>query len=256
LLKHFLSRLGPAVISALNSKRLRDEHRQNEAQLKRFQDQIARALEEKEVLLKEIHHRVKNNLQVISSLLALQSEALADPRARDLLADSQNRVRAMAMIHEKLYQSPDLARVQFDEYVSSLAASLVRSHAHTDGAPELRTELDPVSLSINAAVPCGLILNELVSNALKHAFRDGRRGWIQVRLKIEPRGYSLTVADNGTGLPLGVDGGPSGSLGLQLVDMLARQLKATLTVGSVEGASFKLDFNDDGPKDHGQPSRT
>ena len=211
---------------------------------KQAEEKIIQALREKDVLLKEIHHRVKNNLQVISSLLALQSDSLDDPVAQSLLTESQNRVRAMSMIHEKLYQSPTLSRVQFGEYITTLAGFLFRSYTQTSGRVELKLDAEEIHLNIDTAVPCGLILNELISNSLKYAFRDGRRGELRVGLRSAGDGYRLTVADNGVGLPEDFDVRQANSLGLQLVDALSRQIKADLKVDGRGGASFCLDFKE------------
>jgi two-component sensor histidine kinase len=191
-----------------------------------------------------VHHRVKNNLQVISSLLALQSDAVPDAGTRALLTESQNRVQAMAIIHEKLYQSSDLARVDFGDYVKSLTGFLFRCYSNAAGRVVLRVVADDVHLNIDTAVPCGLILNELVSNALKHAFKDGRTGDLRVELLANAEGCSITIADNGVGLPANFDLKQTSSLGLQLVDTLAKQLKGTLTIRSEGGTSFCLDFKE------------
>ena len=216
----------------------------NITERKRTQELIAHSLREKEILLKEIHHRVKNNLQVISSLLALQTDGVSDSVARGLLMESQHRVRAMAMIHEKLYQSSDLARVDFDEYVNSLTGFLFRSYSNAAGRVALKVSCDQVHLSIDTASPCGLILNELVSNALKHAFPDGRSGELRVELRDEAGCYSLTVADTGIGLPENFDWKQTNSLGLQLVDTLTKQIKGTMKTGGTGGASFRLEFKE------------
>ena len=142
---------------------------------KESETRIRNSLAEKEVLLKEIHHRVKNNMQVISSLVALQAERLPDAAMRAVLQDVTHRVRSMALVHEKLYQSADMARVEFAEYAESLLNYLWRAHGTAASGVRLATDLEPVPLSVNAAVPCGLILNELASNALKHAFHEPRR---------------------------------------------------------------------------------
>ena len=206
---------------------------------KQAEERIRASLAEKEVLLKEIHHRVKNNMQVISSLVALQAERLPDAAMRAVLQDVTHRVRSMALVHEKLYQSADMARVEFAEYAQSLLNYLWRAHGTAASGVRLALDLEPVPLSVNAAVPCGLILNELVSNALKHAFRDARAarggavvgGEVAVSLRGGPEGrVCLRVRDNGTGLPAGLDWRQADSLGLRLVQMLAGQLHATVEV--------------------------
>ena len=217
------------------------------AERKQSEARIRASLAEKEVLLKEIHHRVKNNMQVISSLVALQAERLPDAAMREVLQDVTHRVRSMALVHEKLYQSADMARVEFAEYAQSLLDYLWRTHGTTASGVRLALDLEPVPLSVNAAVPCGLILNELVSNALKHAFRDRAGGEVAVSLRGGPQGrVCLRVRDNGTGLPAGFDWRQADSLGLHLVQMLAGQLHATVEVSSKEGTEFAVTF--DGPK--------
>jgi two-component sensor histidine kinase len=208
---------------------------------------IAASLQEKEVLLREIHHRVKNNLQVISSLLRLQAESITEPMTRALFQEGQDRVRSMALVHEKLYQSADLAQIDFGEYVRHLVAHLLLSYQGKDQAVALQIDAGVVLLGVNVAVPCGLILNELVTNALKHAFPDGRPGEIRVALQIDqatPQGILgiLEVCDNGVGLPAHMDVAQTESLGLYLVHRLAIQLEGRLEVHNRNGTSFRLSF--------------
>lgn len=205
--------------------------------------ELVASLRDKEVLLKEIHHRVKNNLQVISSLLNLQSRAVTDPDALELLRDSQSRVRSMALVHEKLYGSSDLARIDFAEYAQSLTAQLLRTYAQQADSVALHIQADGCWLDIDTAVPCGLILNELVSNALKHAFPGGRPGEIRVALRQAGLGrFVLQVDDDGVGLPPDLDIDHSPSLGLQLVHTLADQIGGALSVDRMAGTSFRLAF--------------
>jgi two-component sensor histidine kinase len=195
------------------------------------------------VLLKEIHHRVKNNMQVMSSLVSLQADGVQDPAMRNALEDLTNRVRSMAMIHEKLYQSPNLAMVEFSEYARSLLTYLWRAHGESGSRVQQILELNPVKLPVSEAVPCGLILNELVSNSLKHAFAGQKKGQVKVSLKRDPEGnVQLSVADNGPGLPEGFDWQKAGSLGLRLVQMLAGQLHAEVKVAGEVGAKFEIVF--------------
>lgn len=207
-----------------------------------MEEQISASLREKEVLLKEIHHRVKNNLQVTSSLLKLQSGHIQDPRALEMFTESQNRIRSMALVHEKLYQSSDLSRINICEYIQSLSTLLFRSYSAEANRIGLRLDGEPIYLPVDAAVPCGLILNELISNCLKHAFPGGRQGEIRVRVAQEGEGGQalLSVADNGVGLPPGLDLQQTESLGLQLVRMLTLQLHGTLEVLSGTGTEFRL----------------
>jgi PAS domain S-box-containing protein len=185
------------------------------------------SLREKEILLKEIHHRVKNNLQVISSLLSLQSSAIADTSVQALFRESIDRVRSMALVHERMYRSNDLAQTDFAEYARTVTQQLARSY----GQPgvECDVEADDIHLSIEAAVPCGLILNELVSNALKHAFPDGRSGRIRVTLRADTEGsVELIVEDNGVGIPGGFDDRSESSMGMTLIASLVEQLTGTI----------------------------
>lgn len=196
-----------------------------------------------ELLLREIHHRVKNNLQVISSLISLQSEAVQDPATAEMLRDSQNRVKSMALIHEKLYQSRGVAGINFGEYIRDLAAFLANSYRLGNAETSVSVNAHDLELGLDKAVPCGLIVNELVSNALKHAFPDGRAGCIRVDLfRAGESGVELSVSDDGVGLPSHFDIGTADSLGLRLVSSLADQIDASLDVKCGPGASFRLCF--------------
>jgi two-component sensor histidine kinase/HAMP domain-containing protein len=213
------------------------------AERKGAEEQARASLQEKEVLLKEIHHRVKNNLQIITSLLNLQTDQVKDTGTLRALRDSQARVRSMALIHEKLYQSKSLAKIDFGEYVQSLVNDLFRSYQRSLGVIELDVQVDEVALNLDYAVPCGLILNELITNALKYAFPNGRKGVLHIELRTElNQTLHLRVADNGVGLPAGLDVFTSKSLGLQLVNSLVAQIGGTLAVESGEGAGFLVSF--------------
>jgi len=209
---------------------------------KRAGEQIKSSLQEKEVLLKEIQHRVKNNLQVVSSLLNLQAGEIKDKRAREALKDSQHRVISMAMVHEKLYQSRDLARVDFHEYVQGLATELLRSYRVDSDAITLKIRPGHVSLGVDAAIPCGLIVNELISNCLKHAFPAGRKGQVLIDFHLDNDKYNLVVSDNGVGLPKDLDFRNSDTLGLQLVITLTDQIGATIELNGDGGTEFKIMF--------------
>jgi two-component sensor histidine kinase len=206
---------------------------------KRAEEKIQISLREKDVLLKEIHHRVKNNLQVISSMLNLQSGYLDDEAVLTMLQDSKNRVRSMALIHEKLYQSDNLALVDFSDYIENLATYLVRFY--NNGHVHLKIDAEPVYLGIDTAVPCGLILNELISNSLKHAFPNGHAGQITVSLrKAADNQVNLIIADDGVGLPRDLEIFSSPSLGLQLVHALVGQLDGDLQIDQTNGVSFAV----------------
>jgi PAS domain S-box-containing protein len=200
------------------------------------------SLSEKETLLKEIHHRVKNNLQIVYSLINLQSKNVRDPKALEGLEDCRERVRAMAMVHEKLYRSKDLARIDFRDYVAELTKGLSQTYG-TRGV-SVRVDADEVSLGIDEAVPCGLIVHELVSNCLKHAFPSGRGGEVVVELRREGAGQlHVTVRDDGVGFPAGMDFRSMTSLGLQLVSGLARQLGGSVRRKEGRGTAFEVVFH-------------
>jgi PAS domain S-box-containing protein len=226
------------IIGASTIARDITERKQVEAQLKA-------SLQEKEVLLREIHHRVKNNLQVVSSLLNLQAQAIQDPRIRAYFHDSQDRIQSMALIHEKLYQSTDLAQIDFAEYLRDLATSLVRSYCLGQGPLALKISTEEVCFNIATAIPCGLLLHELLSNCVKHAFPGGRSGTIEVTLRRNPRRtFVLTVSDDGVGLPPGLDVHTTSSLGIQLVHLLAAQLHGTVRFEQHEGTTVTLTFDE------------
>ena len=209
------------------------------------EEKIRESLHEKNVLLKEIHHRVKNNLQVISSLLALRVDSISDPKTRQILVESQQRIRSMSMIHEHFYQSNNLAKVDFGDYLQSLVDFLHRSYIITAGRVTLSVEVDQdVRVNMETAVPLGLMVNELVSNAFKHSFKSGE-GVLSVSLRREDaESYSLTIADDGPGLPEGFDLSKTESLGMRLVETFTRQLKGKLTINRENGLGFRLDFKE------------
>lgn len=202
------------------------------------------SLDEKEILLKEIHHRVKNNLQVISSLLRLQSRYLEDPIALSMFRESEERVRSMALVHDKLYRSKSLSRIEFKSYVEELTNELCRTYALTDR--ELKTDIaiNEFELSIEKAIPCGLILNELVSNALKHAFTNGHGTdpALTISLKSVDSEVELIVSDNGSGLPPQFNIENAESMGLRVVQTLCEQLEGTIEILRQNGTTFRLQF--------------
>ncbi|MBD3883881.1 PAS domain S-box protein [Phormidium tenue FACHB-886] len=215
-------------------------------------EQAKASLEEKEVLLQEIHHRVKNNLQIISSLLNLQSKYIKDPATLEVFKESQERVRSMALIHEKLYQSEDLAQIDFAEYIQSLTANLFRSYAVKAQPIALKLEVSPVSLNVDTAIPCGLIINELVTNSLKHAFPTAQTGEIFIQFYADAdHRLTLIIGDNGIGLPQGLNLKTIRSLGLQLVFNLTKQLKGTIDISHQQGVLFKITFNELNPRNKG-----
>ena len=205
---------------------------------------VKTSLLEKESLLKEIHHRVKNNLQIISSLLRLQSDKIDNPVARAALRDMQNRVHSMALVHESLYGSEIFASVDLAAYLRQLCHQLCRALVATPGRIRLHMDMAPVRLNIDQAIPCGLLVNELVSNAFKHAFPEDRSGELRVELQAPAngRGCLLRVSDDGVGLPPDLDLEHLGSLGLKLVTDLVRQIGGRLEIGPGPGAVFEIEF--------------
>lgn len=196
---------------------------------KRIEEKLRRSLQEKEILLKEVHHRVKNNLQMISSLLNLQARLVDDEKAREIFNDSRARVRSFALLHEKLYQSQDLAKIDFEDYVKDLASALFQSTGMNSERVTLEVNMEQVVLDMDSIINCGLIVSELVTNSLKYAFPAGRSGSIRITLRTIGAGtLELTVQDDGAGLPNDLDYRKSNTLGLQLVGMFAKELGGAL----------------------------
>jgi PAS domain S-box-containing protein len=240
-LQQLASQLGIALQQCELYKQLQMEL----AERQQAESKIRASLEEKEVLLKEIHHRVKNNLQVISSLLKLQSRYTDDRQTLDMLKESQNRVRSMALIHEKLYQSSDLARINFADYIQNLAKNLLYSYSIHASAVKVEVIVDRVTLNLDTAIPCGLLINELISNALKYAFPDGRQGKIWVEFsEVEGEQFLLTVRDNGIGFPADIDFRNTVSLGLRLACSLTDQLDGTIDMERNQGTVFRVKFSE------------
>ena len=212
---------------------------------RRAQELMQASLREKEALLREIHHRVKNNLQITSSLIRLQEDAIDDPQAREVFASTQHRIRSMALVHEKLYQSTNLSQIDFGDYIRTLGELLVQSFAPDPSPVEINVIGDTIVLSIDVAVPCGLIFNELLSNALKHAFPAGRRGVITVALLDHGDGTcDASVSDDGVGLSPALDPASVTTLGLQLVRGLVKQIDGTLSIrrNNGQGTRFIVHF--------------
>jgi two-component sensor histidine kinase len=239
---------------ALENAQLYERAQDQIAERVRAEKQLVASLKEKEVLLQEIHHRVKNNLQVVSSLLNLQSNYVQDGSALEMFRESQNRILSMALIHEKLYRSRNLSRIDLGEYIKTLTSDLVGSYTSRSGPVNLTVDAADVFLSVEKAVPCGLIVNELVSNALKHAFpehtntaadlRNGKESEIRIHLATNGgQNVSLVVGDNGVGLPQDLNLATADSLGLRLVYTLTNQLDGTIAVRNKNGAEFELAFD-------------
>ena len=216
---------------------------------KQAEEQMKQNLKEKEILLSEIHHRVKNNMQVISSLLKLQSAKIEDKKYVEMFKESENRIKSMALIHEKLYQSGDFANVDFNGYVKSIANDLIRSYAVTPDKIKLNTKIEDVSLGLDNAIPCGLIVNELISNSLKYAFPKDRKGEIKITFRaINSHEIEFTVSDDGIGIPAEMDIRETESLGLQLVQLLAEnQLDGKIELDRDGGTAFRIRFERKSP---------
>ncbi len=219
------------------------------------EEQLRASLAEKETLLKEIHHRVKNNMQVIASLLSLQSGIINDPATRAQFEDSQNRIRSMALVHERLYRSQDLTSIDFKEYVEELTGHLMQSYRLQCKKVEVVIDVEHIQLDIDTAIPCGLIINELMSNALKHAFPNGAEGIIKIEARRDGvDSYCLSVRDNGVGMPSDIDLAHSKTLGLQLVSSLSRQLNGIVSLDTENGTRVTLRFSSG--SDQGLGSKT
>jgi PAS domain S-box-containing protein len=220
---------------------------------KQAEKDMQASLREKDSLLKEIHHRVKNNLQIVSSLLNLQSVRLDNHIAKAALKDTQNRVRSMALIHEHLYRSENLAAVNMSAYLRQLCSQLLRALVAPPSNIQLHLDLAPVHLGIDQAIPCGLLVNELVSNSFKHAFPEGRSG--EVRIELQPMdggsSHRLAVSDNGVGLPANFTTHKLASLGLRLATDLSRQIGGQLKISHIPTTRFEVEFDVTPGKDHG-----
>jgi PAS domain S-box-containing protein len=247
----FIARDGSVVWVHGEARLIRDEHGRpvllqgvafDITESKRAEQIVRASLREKEVLLKEIHHRVKNNLQITSSLLRLQAANISDPSIREMVHDSQDRIHSMALVHELLYRSTDLAHVDFAEYVRGLVEQLLRSYGAVGRRISIAVDLGSIQFGVDEAIPCGLIINELVSNSLKHAFPGGRSGTIRVSGEADDLHATLRVFDDGAGFPAGIDAGRGGTLGLQLVQTLTDQLEGTLRVRTESGTQVEIAF--------------
>ncbi len=213
------------------------EHKITEKELKE-------SIQEKEMLLKEIHHRVKNNLMVISSLLNIQSRYIKDKAALDVFRESQNRAKSMALIHEKLYRSADLKNIDFGEYIRTFAIDLYHSIVSNPSLIKLNLNVEPAMIDINTAIPLGLIVNELITNSLKHGFPEGKKGEINIDFRHQNGNFVLSVADNGVGFPKDLDFRKTDSLGLQLVNSLTDQIDGTVELDTTEGTEFRVTFKE------------
>lgn len=228
-----------AIQQSTLSERLQTELQERQ----KIEDQLRASLQEKEILLREVHHRVKNNLQLVSSLLNLQANIIDNPELLKPFTESQQRVKTMALIHEKLYQSDNLAKINFAEYVQALMEDLFQSHQSHTPTISFCLKVTPVELPVDVVIPCGLIINELVSNSLKYAFPGKTAGEIKILFApANQQQYTLIVSDNGIGMPDSIDFCQSSSLGLQLVCTLTQKLRGTIELDRTNGTAFNITF--------------
>lgn len=212
---------------------------------KKDEEKIIESLREKEVMLSEIHHRVKNNLQIISSLLNLQSTYIIDKAALNAIKESRNRVSSMALIHEKLYKSKNLSKIDFEDYIKHLTSHLLQIYAISKVKVDMKINASQVFLTVDTAIPTGLIINELVSNSLKHAFPDKKEGKIEIELKQTSQGeYYLKVKDNGCGIKKDVNLSSTTTLGMQLISMLTKQLAGEVKIENGTGTEVTIKFKE------------
>lgn len=204
---------------------------------------IRAALEEKEILLREIYHRVKNNMQVISSILKLQARHIQDEETLRMFRDTQNRVKSMSLVHEKLYQSKDLSNINFSDYTRSLISLLFSSYNVNPRTISVKFDMDRIVLNIKTAIPIGLIISEIVSNSLKYAFPEGRVGEIIFKLrKVDAENFSLIISDNGVGIPEDIDFEKSDSLGMHLIKALTTQIHGSVSLDRNNGTTYTIRF--------------
>ncbi len=216
----------------------RKEKKRQEAE-----EYLKKSLAEKDVLLREVHHRVKNNMQIISSILSMQSRNIEDPRLKTVLQESQNRIHSMALIHENLYNHKSLANIMFSSYVKSLSGNIARTYASHQGSIQFDYQIDDAYLPMDIAIPCGLIINELISNSFKYAFNGKPEGTITIDFKdLENEEYLLTVADDGVGISPDIDILKTKSLGLKIIHKLVQQIEGELESDFTNGTKFSIKF--------------
>jgi PAS domain S-box-containing protein len=209
---------------------------------KKNETALRSSLKEKEVLLKEIHHRVKNNMQIISSLINLQSDYATDKTTIKMFEDSKHRIRSMALIHEKLYMSEDISLIDFSKYIKSLTTKLLEFYSLKSRLITLKVISDNITMDIDSAIPCGLLINELLTNSIKYAFPDGREGNIIIKMHIKDGYHVLSVEDDGVGFPEEIDFNNPTTLGLQIVQTLTQQIKGNIELETNGGTKFRIIF--------------
>ncbi len=209
---------------------------------KHAEEQIKSSLKEKEALIREVYHRTKNNMQVIIAMLHLQTQSIEDENVLQMFKEMEHRIKTMALVHEKLYQAKDLSRIDLKEYFNDLLSLLVRSYRDLSGGIRINKDMDSVSVTIDSAIPCGLVINELISNSFKHAFPGDRKGEIKVGLKSkDDGGLEIRVSDDGVGMPDGFDYRKTGSMGLKsVISLTEHQLQGELDLFTDKGTEFRI----------------
>ncbi|MGB9980212.1 histidine kinase dimerization/phosphoacceptor domain -containing protein [Methanobacterium sp.] len=228
---------------------LRNAHDELEIKVQERTSELLATLQEKELLLREIHHRVKNNLQIISSLLNLQIPYIKDEQSIEFFKESQNRVKSISMVHEKLYQSKNLDKIDFGSYISNIVTNLFQTYDVNQNIIEYNLSLDNVELNIETSIPCGLIITELITNSIKHAFpaaesHGSSSGKIEVKLYPENEKFTLVIKDNGIGIPKDLNFKNTKSLGLQLVNLLINQVDGFIKLNREKGTEFRIEFEE------------
>lgn len=219
------------------------ELERKEKKRREAEEYLKKSLEEKDILLREVHHRVKNNMQIISSILRMQSRNIDDPKLKDVLQESQNRIHSMALIHENLYNNKSLADIKFSSYIKSLTGNIARTYAHQQATVQFDYKMDEAYLPIDVAIPCGLIINELISNSFKYAFINRSNGTISIHFKHTKEGESqLIVSDDGSGIPDEIDITKTKSLGMKILHKLVQQIDGELHSDFSNGTKFTITF--------------
>jgi two-component sensor histidine kinase len=233
-----------SLIDDLASQILLKKELENREQLRReAEENLRRSLAEKDILLKEVHHRVKNNMQIISSILKMQERQVEYPVLKEVLEESQNRIRSMALVHEDLYRNENLENIKFINYAKSLAGNLMRTFSDHQGKISIVYDIEDVLLPLDTGIPCGLIINELISNSFKYAFKDREKGTIKLGLKTNDEGkYQLEVSDDGVGFDKAFEVEKAKTLGLKIVNKLVQQIDGTLEYDFSKGTKFIIRF--------------
>jgi PAS domain S-box-containing protein len=237
-------KLRTQLVQEINNRLTQELEEKNQIQKKLIasEEKLKTSLQEKEVLLKEVHHRVKNNLQVISSIFNLQKNYSSNQVVKDLLVESQNRIKSMAFIHESLYKTVDFAKINFSEYTENLCYNLLKSYNAYGKSAELKLQLKEVFINLDFAIPCGLILNELITNAIKYAFEGREHGVITVNLSQKKNNIVLKISDDGVGIPKDINFENSNTLGFQLVNALVSQINGSLSLKVDNGTKYEISF--------------